>query len=156
MNKMIKINYLLITFGCFLSGIYTQDNLSCRQIDFNRTDSILDFETCVLGNEFTIKSYSDELLDPYRNDSANYLTGLSGWSCFSTIKSFTLDQYSEFHLALYLQSAFADDQSFLQIQVIDVGVGSIFRILNEGVTNKWNEYDIKFDRPVENAKVSIK
>lgn len=154
MNKVIKVELFLTTFGYFFSGIYMQDNIMCSQIDFNKVDSILKFEPCLTGNEFTTKSYSEELLDPFRPDSENYLSNISpGWSCFSTIESFSLDEDTEFYSAIYLQSGVVDDASFIDIQVFDMESGSALPVINTKVSRGWNEFYSKFDGPVENAKV---
>lgn len=155
MNKLIRVVHILIILGYFLTGIYTQDNLNCRLIDFNNIESMLEIEACSTGLEFTIKSYAAEPVDPFRIDSENFLSNRqSGYTCFSTIESFTLDENTEIYSAIYLRSIIVDDNSFVEIQVFDLDESSVIPVMSVGVTNKWDEYNYKLDGPVENAKVN--
>lgn len=158
---MIKVKHILITFGYILTGINTQDNLQCRQIDFNNSESVLEFEPCFVGNEFIMKTYLDEPIDSCRIDSVNYLSNgqseLEEWSCFSSINSFTLDENTEFFTAISLQSIDVDDASFVEIQVFDME-GTVIPVINAGVTlnNVCKEFYGKLEESVENAKVHRK
>lgn len=150
---MLKLEHILIILGCFLTGIYTQDQ-NCRLIDFNKIDSIsLMIEPCSSGNQFTVKSFQNEPVTPYRENSENYLSNdQSGITCFSTIESFTLDENTEFYSAVYLRSIVVDDSSFVEIQVIDDD-GNVSIITRGVVTRGWNELYGTFDRYLENVKV---
>lgn len=156
---MIKVKHMLFMFGYCLTGIYTQqDNLKCRQIDFNKTESISMFEPCEFGKEFIIKSDFDEPFDSCRPDSINYLSSNDDndeWSCFATIESFTLDENTEFFLAVYLRSFDLDDKSTIEVLVYDTDAAATILLIKAGTTvaHTCNEFYEKFDRTVENAKV---
>lgn len=155
MNKLIQVVHILIILGYFLTGIYTQDNLICRLIDFNNIDSMLEIEECSSGMEFTIKSYADEPLVPFRIDSENFLSNRqSGFTCFSTIEPLTLDANTEIYFAIYLRSILSDDASFVEIQMFDLDESIVVLLMSAVVTNGWTEYNIKLVGPVENAKVN--
>lgn len=143
--------------ACLLSGICA--DLSCQHIDFNKTESISKIEQCASGgNEFVIQSYSEESMTPLREDFVNYLTNiLPGTTCFSTVDYFTFDGNGEFYFAFYLQSDVIDDDSNIEIQVIDMG-GSMFPIMNAVATNvdEWSERYIKYERNFPNVKVNYR
>lgn len=147
-----------MTLGCLLSGINTQINPSCRLIDFNNTDSVLEFEQCLISPEFILQSYLDEPLIPFRDNLVNYLTNIGpGWSCFSTTQKFRLGENTEFDTAIYLQSPVIDDSSFLEIAVFNVDDGSVIPIISAVVNplHIWNEFHTIFNSRVDNAQVYI-
>lgn len=175
---MVKVKHILITFGYFLTGINTQDNLKCRQIDFNNSESILEFEPC--GSEFIMKTFLDEPIDSCGIDSVNYLSNDQwGWSCFSSIQSFTLDENTEFFSAITLESIDIgnydeilyndwincqkssllpniDDGSFVEIQVYDDAEGiatPVITAVKSRTNNECNKFYGRLENPAENAKV---
>lgn len=156
MNKLIRVVHILIILGYFLTGIHTQVNLNSSLIDFNNVDSMLEIEACSKGIEFIIKSYEDESLEPYRIDSKNYLTNdLAKPTCFLTKDTFTLDENTEFLVAIYLGSvSTVIDWSFVEIRVLDVDNSIVIPVMQEGVKNEWNAYYYKLESRVENAKVN--
>lgn len=143
--------------GSILSGITAQDNINCHRMDFNKVESILEFEQCSSDNpQFIIKSYSDAPLTSYGDGYENYLTNIEPeWSCFSTIGTFNLDENSELYTAIYLQSVIAGDESIVELQIFDGQ--SAFPVIHAIASNlfKWSEYTYSPQRSIENAKVNL-
>lgn len=98
-----------------------QEGPSCVQFDFNDQDSILQFESCHSEySTFTIQSYTNSSIQPYRSDSQYYLGNSGRWSCIRTKNAFHVDENTEIYFAAYLKSVVVDDNSFVNLRVVDM------------------------------------
>lgn len=157
-SNMMRVQYIFVAIACLSIGIFANDNLKCRIIDFNKINSIYAIESCPGLNEFTIKSFdgNESSVRPYRDDSVHYLSNiLEGWSCFSTTDYFTLKEDTEFYAAIYLQSMVVDDMSEVQIEIFDLDREITVPFVNVTAIRdfEWHSYNMKIGRTIANAKV---
>lgn len=153
----MKIQCIIVTIGCILTGISSQDNLFCHRMDFNKADSILEFEECSSAeNQFMVQSYSDVSLITYGDGYHNFLTNVQpGWSCISTIGTYNVDENTEFQAAIYLQSMYAEDNSFIEFQIFNGTITIPVISTTWSSIFKWNEFYNKPLITIENAKVTL-
>lgn len=134
---------LEIVFVIFcISPVHMQLRPSCVQFDFNDQDSILQFEPCDSGlgygfPMFVTQSYKDVYIEPFRSGAEYHLSNnLSSLSCIRTKNTYHLDGYTEIEFAIYLQSNDVDDESFVDIRVVDT-VNPVY-LGGTTTSNEWN------------------
>lgn len=150
----LKIEFIFTILACYSAGIYAEDNLSCHQVDFNKTESYNEFEACLEHSPLVLKSYEDAPFPPYRDDAKYYLSNDQvGNSCFTTIEMFDLDEYTEFYLAIYFNSGVIDDSSYFEVQLYIDSTITLVKSIPISLSNEWIEIHEYFDGTAENAKV---
>lgn len=156
----LKVEFVFAISMYYISRILAQSP-SCRLIDFNKTDSVFEFDACFVGNLFDVKSYEDTpSLIPFRSDSVHYLSNdVEGLSCFTSWQTFHLDEFTEFDMIIYLNSPILFDSSYVEIQVYDTDEGEVTFLGRLEVSPDWIEFNKNFGEfglIIENAQVHTK
>ncbi|KAJ6637806.1 hypothetical protein Bhyg_10537 [Pseudolycoriella hygida] len=143
-------------FAYCLSVICVYGNPYTLLLDFNKiTDVPSEFNTCPYFKLFTIKSYTDTPLEPFRSDSQTYLSisEYNMWTCLSTKTRFTLNENAKLKLAINLISASNDSVVYVNIGDLDSAYEAL--VLETGPTNGWKELSNTFEKPLLNAKLYV-
>jgi len=154
---LLQIEVILTIFASFLIGIYTQVNPSCRQIDFNETSSILEFEECGNSNNLVINSYNDVSFEPFRGDAIYFLSnGVIGPSCLRTASFFRVNTNTQIDVLIYLNSNIEGDNSYVQINMLDTNDGNAYLMGEVTVSSEWHIFNGGSNIYIDNAKFEIR
>lgn len=138
----------------YLSGVSLQYP-GCRQYDFNNTDSVFSFQSCLQGTEFIIKPYTDVSFEPFRKTVKYHLSNVEGaaLSCLRTNQIFDLNNFTEIFSMIYLNSKATNDNSHVMLVAIDNDKDDVYLLGDLIGQNDWKEYHTFGNFPNKNVKV---